>query len=335
MSRGPIMNNREWALPAVVLTVGTAAFVLALSPDHAGVLPALAMLPLWILAAAGMAGVYAFALIWRMMLTGVERPTAVIAAYVTRDWRQLGLAALFMTLAGLNMITFMWAKPLLNYLVPFWADPLLADIDKALFLGTDPWRLLAWLNSGATAIFYHRGWFALMVVTLLFVLLRRPSPERSAALLTYFLLWSVAGPLIHCLLPAAGPLFYAQLGYGPRFAEFPAPIVVTELSHYLWTTYTSGAFGPGAGISAMPSLHIATTAWMVIVVRLFAPRWLIPMSAAGTLIFLLSISLGWHYAIDGIVGAACALAIYRVSAVFYQSRQKSVPLTAELGLNSY
>ena len=85
-----------------------------------------------------------------------------------------------------------------------------------------------------------------------------------------------------------------------------------EVANYLWTIYAGEGFGPGSGISAMPSLHIATTAWMVLAVRIFARRLFWPMATAGFLIFLLSIALGWHYALDGIVGGGAALLCYRL-----------------------
>jgi hypothetical protein len=219
--------------------------------------------------------------------------------------------AIGVALAGLNMVTFMWIKPLLNYLVLFDADPALANIDYWLFLGHDPWRLLSFLNSTPMAVFYHRGWFALMIVTLLLALSRPGSTEKSAVMLSYFLLWSVIGPAIHAVLPAGGPIFFEQLGYGDRFAAMQLPEEITSMSNYLWATYSGGTFGPGAGISAMPSLHIATTAWMVIAVCKFAPRWTGVMVGLGLLIFMLSVSLGWHYAIDGIVGAVSAILCYR------------------------
>jgi hypothetical protein len=220
----------------------------------------------------------------------------------------------------MNMIAFMWAKPLLNHFVPFWADPLLAGADRLLFLGHDPWTLFTWLNSGAAAVFYHRGWFALMIVTLLIVLCRPPSPQKSAAMLSYFLLWSVVGPLVHILLPAAGPVFFDKLGYGSTFAAIAFPAETAIMVDYLWRVYQGAQFGPGSGISAMPSLHIATTAWMIIAIRAHAPRWTGAMAAVGLLIFLLSISLGWHYAFDGIVGAAAALGCYRLCERFYEQR---------------
>ena len=81
----------------------------------------------------------------------------------------------------------------------------------------------------------------------------------------------------------------------------------------------------------MPSLHIATVAWMVIAVREFAPRWTLPISGAGLLIFLLSVSLGWHYAVDGIVGALGAYAVWRVCTRGLTLRAADTDAVAQIG----
>ncbi|HEX8389237.1 MAG TPA: hypothetical protein VF636_09480, partial [Sphingomonas sp.] len=52
------------------------------------------------------------------------------------------------------------------------------------------------------------------------------------------------------------------------------------------------------------------SAWTVIAFHACARRWLPFAVAAWLLIFLLSISLGWHYALDGVVGTAAALACH-------------------------
>lgn len=311
------MSDRDWLVPSIALTIASGLFAILLIPSYTGILPAIGLLPLWVLAAAILAGFY---FVVAMMIAGIPSPIAHVRSFAAREWRVMLVFGFGIFLAGLNMTTFMWTKPLLNYLVPFWADPMLADIDRALFLGTDPWRLLTWLNSTPMAIFYHRGWFAMMILTLIAVLAARPSAEKSAAMTTYFLLWSVAGPVIHTLLPAAGPIFYAQLGLGDRFAGLEAVSETGQVATYLWTIYAGEGFGPGAGISAMPSLHIATVAWMIIAAHAFMTRLLVPVALAGMLIFLLSVALGWHYAVDGVIGAAAALACYRILLPFYAGR---------------
>ena len=330
------MTDREWLVPSVALTFFLGGSALFLMPDYSGVLPALSLLPMWLASAVALAGICALPALWKMMRAGVTSPTAHILGLARRNWRSILLVCAGMVIAGLNMITFMWSKPLLNYLVPFWADPLLADLDYYLFLGNDPSSLLGWLNSMPTAIFYHRAWFALMVMTLLMVLSRPPSVEKSSIMVSYFVLWSLAGPLIHLLLPAAGPVFFHNLGYGDRFTGIPVPEEMAKMSSYLWTVYSGSQFAPGSGISAMPSMHIATTAWMVIAVHVLARRWSAAMMAIGLLIFVLSISLGWHYAVDGIVGAAAAVGCYLAARRIYgasgsAARWRSGAAAPELG----
>jgi hypothetical protein len=314
---GQGVKDRDWLVPSIVLTLASGVFGIILIPNYSGILPAVSLLPLWMVATVILGAITGIA---GMMAAGVERPIKYLRDFLVNDWLTAGQWFLCVFLAGLNMTTFMWVKPLLNYLVPFWADPLLADMDKALFLGHDPWILLTWLNSRAMAIFYHRGWFALMVMTLTVVLAQPPSPKKSAVMLTYFALWSIVGPMLHALIPAAGPVFYQQLGYGDRFAHLEAVPETRQLATYLWAVYKDGGFGPASGISAMPSLHIATTVWMIIAMAAFARRWMIPMAISGFVIFVLSISLGWHYAIDGIVGGAAALLCYRLLLAFYSDR---------------
>lgn len=298
-----------WAIPGVLLTLASAAFALVKIPDYSGIVPALLLLPMWMVAAGAMACVMVLIATVGMMLRGTDHPVGYWLGFIAEHRARLLFVAACMVLTGLNMIAFMWIKPLLNYLVPFRADPYLASIDRAIF-GTDPWRLFGWLNNYPMAIFYHRAWFALMILTLLTVLWRPASAEKTAVMLTYFILWSIFGPVVHTLMPAAGPIFYARLGYGNAFSGLVSARETARLADYLWRTYSGARFGPAAGISAMPSLHIATTVWMVVAVAIFARRWLVAIIPAATLIFILSISLGWHYAIDGLVGGAGTVLIW-------------------------
>lgn len=318
------VRESEWLVPSAALTSLSALFALAFIPSYSGIMPALLILPLWMLVAALIGCVYAMIV---MIAARVEHPLARIRAMLGGEWRTLLFWVCCLLLTGLNMIAFMWVKPMLNYMVPFSADPWLAELDSALFFGHDPWTLFSGLNSTAMAIFYHRGWIAMMILTLIAVIAAPPSPTKSATMLTYFVLWSVVGPIVHVMLPAAGPIFYAQLGYGDRFASLASVPETQAVANYLWTIYSSTGFGPGSGISAMPSLHIATTAWMLIAVRLFARPLFVPMAIAGVLIFLLSISLGWHYAADGLVGGGCAWLCHRLLHRAFSRRPEAPHLT--------
>jgi len=67
----------------------------------------------------------------------------------------------------------------------------------------------------------------------------------------------------------------------------------------------------GSGISAMPSLHLGMGTLLVLAAGRLDRR--LMALALVYLVFLEigSVHLGWHYAIDGYVGIAGALAIWR------------------------
>lgn len=301
------MRDRDWFVPSLGMTALSAAIVMALMPGYGGLLHALKILPAWL----AMTALLPLAVnLIAMKRRGIADPVAAIFAQIRRNRAAILRTGQFMTLAGINLIVFMWTKPLLNQHVPFWADPLLAHLDSVLFLGRDPWTLLDWLNSPLSGLIYHPLWFIGMIAALLLSAAAPPSEEKSAVLLGYFTLWSVAAPLIHIALPAAGPIFYERMGYGARFAAIDGGVSTRLVADYLWSLYSTRNFGAGSGISAMPSMHVTISTWTVLAFGFAAPRWRWLALTGWAVIFALSIALGWHYAVDGIVGTLAALACH-------------------------
>src|SRR5687767_590164 len=122
------MSDRDWLIPSIALTIAAGVFGLLMIPDYSGIMPAVRLLPMWMLVAISLGCLHC---VVAMMRSRVERPIHHIGKLVITEWRTIALWTFCVLLAGLNMTTFMWVKPLLNYLVPFWADQLLADLDKA------------------------------------------------------------------------------------------------------------------------------------------------------------------------------------------------------------
>jgi membrane-associated phospholipid phosphatase len=90
-------------------------------------------------------------------------------------------------------------------------------------------------------------------------------------------------------------------------------IFVIPTMNELWKDYESGT-GLINGISAMPSMHVGTSVLFAILGFSAGKKWLgYLMSAFAFLIFIGSIHLGWHYAIDGYAGAAIAVVCWWVS----------------------
>jgi len=183
---------------------------------------------------------------------------------------------------------------------------------KFILSGIVAGALLLWLGATAVGELHERVRMidsertaVAIMATLVWLFVQPPSKERSASLLSYFALWSLFGPIGQMLSSSAGPIFYERIGLGDRFSGLQRniPEVTQKISDYLWTFHTNGEPAVGAGISAMPSLHIATVAWIFLVFHGLRSR-IAPFAALFALyIFALSVALGWHYAVDGVVGA--------------------------------
>ncbi len=185
------MIDRVWLYPGLALTALAALVALAHAPHPADLLPAMGILPAWMVAAGF------FVVIHRFVLSVIARdpsPGRTLLSAFRANGAMLAGLALCMALAGINMIAFLWIKPLLNLYVPFRADPLLAAIDHALFLGHDPWRVFAFAAVPGAGLIYHPIWFITIIGALLLAFSAPPSPQRSALIVSYFFLWTVAGP---------------------------------------------------------------------------------------------------------------------------------------------
>jgi len=201
-------------------------------------------------------------------------------------------------LVALQMAVLNWTKIMLPIAVGFWADAPLAEADQLVF-GTDAWRVLqppfAFLLPSIDVA--YMTWAPLKFAVLLFLVAMPETPLKSGSLLSYFMIM-LTGAIGQYALPSAGPLFYQDIPLQPWVAEGKA---------YLWQDYLRGGGNIGTGISAMPSIHVAIALWMAIVLRLHLPR----LAPAGliyfALIFIGSVVLGWHYAMDAFAGAGVTL----------------------------
>ena len=94
----------------------------------------------------------------------------------------------------------------------------------------------------------------------------------------------------------------------------------------LWKNYETGT-GLINGISAMPSMHVGASILFAILGFASGKKWLgYLLSAFAFLIFIGSIHLGWHYAIDGYAGAVVAVVCWWVAGkiVDWDRRQRGV-----------
>ena len=239
----------------------------------------------------------------------IDRPLSSLAAGVTQESGIILKALGYALLVGLAMALHGWAKTMIPQVGGYWADPVLADFDQRLF-GQDPWHLFGAIGFGSILAKVYVSWFP---VTFGMMGLLAFSKRDHSVLLTAFLAILIfVGTIGQYVLPSAGPIFYDRIGLGSRFDALVAATdpSVRFLADYLWSNLQSGGANLGTGISAMPSMHVTLAVWTMFAARAFWKPLTIPASIYAALIYVTSVASGWHYATDGIVGAALATAIY-------------------------
>ena len=70
----------------------------------------------------------------------------------------------------------------------------------------------------------------------------------------------------------------------------------------MWDLLDFARPGLVAGISAVPSIHVAISVWIFLAARTMAPRAAPYAFLYVVFIWIASVQLGWHYVIDGLLG---------------------------------
>jgi hypothetical protein len=206
-------------------------------------------------------------------------------------------------------------KPAIPSFQPYVWDPALANLDRLLHFGNDPWEWLHALpfRDQLTSIldWAYVQWYLTVTLVLSGVLLFAEMRARVLFFIGFALLWSVGGSLVGTLLASGGPVYFAEFtGDAARFDALlsylgEAAPTATVLQDLLWNAYLSVdedvAF---EGISAMPSLHVATAAYFACWGFRVGRVWGVVGALYTGVILVGSVHLAWHYAIDGYAGIA-------------------------------
>jgi hypothetical protein len=266
---------------------------------------------------------FSLSYLWRIRKEGEQRPLSRIR----RDLELSRVAAVgaAMMLGGVTAGAFSAMKGAIPVAVPFYLDPALTRLDRLLF-GTDPWRLthaaFGWATP-AIDIFYL-SWLLVMLLGFYLVLLTRPSKRKAQSLVAYLLMWPLVGTLGGYAMSSAGPIFHDALfgGHSGLIAALQqeGATKALDLQQRLWRAYAVRYEMLGAGISAMPSMHIAMACWLALTMRAAWPRFQWTGWTYLALIWFGSVHLGWHYFTDGVVGIAGALLVWRLAGAIAAAR---------------
>lgn len=213
-------------------------------------------------------------------------------------------------------------------------DASLVALDRWLHGGHLPHELLTpLLQPWPLAIIdflYGPVWVALIALVPYVAAAARPSMLRQRFLLSFVALWIVAGVIMAHGMASVGPCYLEWIGspHAHEYASLFNALTLAEERFSLWALETQALLlewrdgeQVGRGISAMPSLHVATAV-------LYARagwyggrllRW--TTMAYAVIVQIGSVALGWHYAVDGYVGAIVALLVWQVVAHVLRSEE--------------
>jgi hypothetical protein len=230
-------------------------------------------------------------------------------------------------LLGTTIFLFSSVKTAIPSIQPFLWDELFMRLDRALFLGLDPWAAFQSVLGFPyiTALFsvFYNMWIIVIAVVISFVLFAGSSSLRTQFLMSCVLSWVIAGNVLAILFSSAGPCYYgflvdgenpylAQMEYLRHADEVTGMLFSLQVQDILWSAYVSNE-GRISGISAMPSLHIMFALLIAFYVMKRNKALGYALLVYAGIIFIGSIHLAWHYAVDGIVALVLALAAWRVS----------------------
>jgi hypothetical protein len=276
-----------------------------------------------------------------------ERPAAYIVRVVHERWREdRGLSLLVPTLFfAILLAAFNAFKQSILPLAGFGLDPLFAAWDRAIF-GVDPWQISHAFFSAPIATLvlsqaYHQYFLPMALGVFLCAVLPGRPRLRTQYLLSFALIWILVGSVLAFLLPSAGGVFWGEFHPGPDpFRPLVDALarhqdLLVEAGHEglgardfqlaLAASFGGGDLAIGRGISAMPSVHIALAVQFACAAFALRPAFGWVAAAYGLLMWIASVHLGWHYAVDGMVAAIVTVPLW-FGCGWLARRLHSIPL---------
>ncbi|MDE2436533.1 MAG: phosphatase PAP2 family protein [Sphingomonadales bacterium] len=209
-------------------------------------------------------------------------------------------------------------------------DETFIEVDRFLFFGHDPWEVLqpvlGYAPITAALALIYTCWLALNYVGCAWILFARiDNSLRRRFFLCFALSWSMIGGVMATLLASYGPAFIGPIMGNSHYIVLKAylrgvnqqiPVLTIPVQNMLLSHFRDSDSGLGSGISAMPSMHVAICFLFYLVAREISPRAGRFFLALFIVIWIGSVHLGYHYAVDGLVSVVAVLALWRVSGAF-------------------
>lgn len=218
-------------------------------------------------------------------------------------------------------------KMLIPQFQPYIWDEFFADIDQAIHFGMAPWKLLHPVIGYAPVTFVisfiYILWLGILFLVLYWQLFSLKNPQlRARFFISFVLSWAILGTFFAIIFSSAGPCFYEGITGEDRFTPLMdylrsvhdvLPVWALETQNMLWDDYQAQKNVLGGGISAFPSIHVATA--FLFMLLGWQTNKVIGWLTTIFFVFILigSFHLGWHYAVDGYFSILVTWVVWRIS----------------------
>lgn len=283
-----------------------------------------------------------------------QRPASPVAFLTRRYLSAPAALRLLAALPALAMCTvmipiFSSVKSMIPLLASYDWDAAFIAWDRAIFFGNDAWVVMQPvmghpLVTAALALAYHLWALFLYPGCIYFALYPGVDPSiRRRFFLSYALCWSLVGGAIAVGFASVGPVFAGPLlgidTFAPQMAYLHAanaqvPVMTVPVQDMLLARFTAADGSFGSGISAMPSMHVAIASLFWLALREVSPRAGRLFGLFFAVIWIGSVHLAYHYAVDGLVSLLAVWAIWRGTKYVFAAWDRWAPALPQPALRT-
>ena len=259
-----------------------------------------------------------------LFIVAIARSPKTPLTFSIRILKSRGVSPSIIIMGICFIMTSFWTfKYYIPKFVPFYADPYLAYLDEAIHFG-EPWIFLHSITSPnlmpILVLIYFPGWAIQFSFGILYAAYHADNSARARYFIAFLFTIVILGNLIATATASVGPIFYEKFvdhirfnGLSSALHKSPSSSVIFDFADRLYSAYHYGVNNFFAGISAMPSIHVAVATLNALFLSSISTLagiagWIF----AGVTLFC-SVYFGWHYAIDGYVSIILVCIIWKIA----------------------